>query len=198
MGGPPGGRSAGSAAPDGGADPRADRRGSDLTATRRVLVRNEPADDRLDRAWLGAGHTEAAAPAAADPADTIERIEALDQVSARQGHHAIAGRLARGAGGGLRTPPHAHTTIRRYRSPRPTRRNGVRRDPPEHAHQVWRMDDCQFLQMALTPQEKRAIALDELLRQPFDALELYLPHVRESESLLGCVRRLTRRKRGRK
>ena len=52
--------------------------------------------------------------------------------------------------------------------------------------------------MALTPQEKRAIALDKLLRQPVDELELYLPHVQKGESLLGCVRPLTRRKRGRK
>ena len=131
-------------------------------------------------------------------ADTIERIEDLDRVSPRLGHRTIAGRLARGADGGLATPPHAHTTIRRYRRPRPTRRKTVRRDPPEHANQIWQMDDCQILQMALTPHEKREIALDKLLRQPVDELELYLPHVQKGESLLGCVRRLTRRRRGRK
>ena len=47
------------------------------------------------------------------------------------------------------------------------------------------MDDYQLLQMALTPQEKREIALDQLLRQPVDELELYLPQVQKGESLRG-------------
>ena len=106
--------------------------------------------------------------------------------------------LARGADGDEATPAYAHTTIGRYRPPR------IPKDHPEplrleawHPHFCWQMDETLLMDVVLTPEEKRRIGEESLLRLPVDVLEQILIQKEDHETILEAATRIFPRRRRR-
>ena len=130
------------------------------------------------------------------PAEHIARIRALDEKHPHLGHRTIASRLALGADGHDPTPPYAHTTIARYRTPKVEAKPVKATFRAKHPNEIWAMDDSHVYRKALTPEEKRSIAEEGLLGLPVDVLEgIAVAHLEKGESLLQCAARVLPRRR---